>query len=73
MQAVLQKNEFDAIVVGSGIGGATVARELSNQKKNKISMGMKQYWDLLHEHGEDSRELFHKINSDGAKGAEIRS
>jgi hypothetical protein len=43
---------------------AKLGTKLSKQKKNKISMSMKKYWDLLHKRGKDSRELFHKINSD---------
>jgi hypothetical protein len=36
MNKKLKENEFDAIVVGSGAAGATIARELSRQKKKVL-------------------------------------
>ena len=36
MDKHLDNEEFDAIIVGSGPGGATVARELSNRKKRVL-------------------------------------
>jgi choline dehydrogenase-like flavoprotein len=33
MNKMLKENEFDAIIIGSGTGGATIARELSKQNK----------------------------------------
>lgn len=42
---------------------AKLGTKLSTQKKNRISASMKRYWDLIKEHGEDSRELFYKINT----------
>ena len=37
----MEKRPFDAIVVGTGPGGATVARELTNRGKRVIIEGRK--------------------------------